>query len=179
MHKRLEVKEYLVKANRRVNPRFGFKPRVEPEPPISCYRNRRNGVDTVRCVRYGCISMQRYWSSLRYSFLRTLFLLAADLRRHPTTPRSRGELGGSGKGEVEKGMLNNRAAHRSPRSRHRRAQRARQNNRPHTNTQFIYLTITFVPCAATSRSGGRPAASRVKTINAAPTLAQSQTILHK
>ena len=23
--------------------------------------------------------MQRYWSSLRYSFLRTLFLLAADL----------------------------------------------------------------------------------------------------
>jgi len=26
--------------------------------------------------------MQRYWSSLRYSFLRTLFLLAADLRRH-------------------------------------------------------------------------------------------------
>jgi len=28
--------------------------------------------------------MQRYWSSLRYSFLRTLFLLAADLRRHPT-----------------------------------------------------------------------------------------------
>ena len=33
---------------------------------------------------YGCISMQRYWSSLRYSFLRTLFLLAAELRRHPT-----------------------------------------------------------------------------------------------
>ena len=28
--------------------------------------------------------MQRYWSSLRYSFRRTLFLLAADLRRHPT-----------------------------------------------------------------------------------------------
>jgi len=26
----------------------------------------------------GCISMQRYWSPLRYSFLRTLFLLAAD-----------------------------------------------------------------------------------------------------
>ena len=26
----------------------------------------------------GCISMQRYWSSLRYSFLRTLILLAAD-----------------------------------------------------------------------------------------------------
>ena len=24
--------------------------------------------------------MQRYWCSLRYSFLRTLFLLAADLR---------------------------------------------------------------------------------------------------
>ena len=33
---------------------------------------------------YGCISMQRSWSSLRYSFHRTLFLLAADLRRHPT-----------------------------------------------------------------------------------------------
>ena len=28
--------------------------------------------------------MQKYWFSLRYSFLRTLFLLAADLRRHPT-----------------------------------------------------------------------------------------------
>ena len=28
--------------------------------------------------------MQRYWSSLWYSFLRNLFLLAADLRRHPT-----------------------------------------------------------------------------------------------
>ena len=28
--------------------------------------------------------MQRYWSSLRYSFLRTLFLLAAGLRRHLT-----------------------------------------------------------------------------------------------
>ena len=35
--------------------------------------------------KYGCISMQRYWSSLRYSFLRTLFLLAADLRRHPSS----------------------------------------------------------------------------------------------
>ena len=35
---------------------------------------------------YGCISMQRYWSSLRYSILRTLFLLAADLRRHPPSP---------------------------------------------------------------------------------------------
>jgi len=33
---------------------------------------------------YGCISMLRYWSSLRYSSLRTLFLLAADLRRQPT-----------------------------------------------------------------------------------------------
>ena len=32
----------------------------------------------------GCISMQRYWYSLRYSFLRTLFWSAADLRRHPT-----------------------------------------------------------------------------------------------
>jgi len=32
----------------------------------------------VRNNLYGCISMQRYWSSLRYSFLKTLFLLAAD-----------------------------------------------------------------------------------------------------
>jgi len=35
-------------------------------------------------LRYGCISMQRYWSSIRYSFLRTLFVLAADIRPHPT-----------------------------------------------------------------------------------------------
>jgi len=35
-------------------------------------------------LNYGCISMLRYWSSLRYSSLRTLFLLAADLRRQPT-----------------------------------------------------------------------------------------------
>jgi len=40
----------------------------------------------VAKLKYGCISMQRYWSPLRYSFLRTLFLLAADLRRHH--PRS-------------------------------------------------------------------------------------------
>ena len=32
----------------------------------------------------GCISMLRYWSSLRYSSLRTLFLLADELRRQPT-----------------------------------------------------------------------------------------------
>jgi len=38
-------------------------------------------------VQYGCISMQRYWSSLRYSFLRTLFLLADRLRRRPTPAR--------------------------------------------------------------------------------------------
>jgi len=43
---------------------------------------------------YGCISMQRYWSSLRYSFLRTLFLLAADyvviqLLQHSASPRPR------------------------------------------------------------------------------------------
>jgi len=40
--------------------------------------------DTGVRDRCGCISMQRYWSSLRYSFHRTLFLLAADLRRHST-----------------------------------------------------------------------------------------------
>jgi len=39
---------------------------------------------TLTISIYGCISMQRYWSSLRYSFFSTLFLLAADLRRHPT-----------------------------------------------------------------------------------------------
>jgi len=33
---------------------------------------------------YGCISMLRYWSFLRYSSLRTQFSLAADLRRQPT-----------------------------------------------------------------------------------------------
>ena len=38
----------------------------------------------------GCISMQRYWSSLRYSFLRTLFLLAAD---YVSISRSTGILG--------------------------------------------------------------------------------------
>ena len=60
---------------------------------ISCeYRHdeptEENGDDSregSESYLYGCISMQRYWSSLRYSFLRTLFLLAADLRRHPTT----------------------------------------------------------------------------------------------
>ena len=31
-------------------------------------------------VVYGCISMLRYWSSLRYSFRRTLYLLADDLK---------------------------------------------------------------------------------------------------
>ena len=44
--------------------------------------------------RYGCISVQRYWSSLRYSFLRTLFLLAADYvvihcLQHSASPRPR------------------------------------------------------------------------------------------
>ena len=54
---------------------------LEPErgkQPVRLEQSR------YRCHTYGCISMQRYWSSLRYSFLRTLFLLAADLRRHPT-----------------------------------------------------------------------------------------------
>ena len=37
-----------------------------------------------RTPHSGCISMLRYWSSLRYSSLRTLCLLAADLRRQPT-----------------------------------------------------------------------------------------------
>jgi len=45
-------------------------------------------------VRNGCISMQRYWSSLRFSFLRTLFLLAADYvviqrLQHSPSPRPR------------------------------------------------------------------------------------------
>jgi len=49
--------------------------------------------DPIVCV-YGCISMQRYWSSLRFSFLRTLFLLAADyvviqLLQHSASPRPR------------------------------------------------------------------------------------------
>jgi len=42
--------------------------------------------DTVNRRTYicGCISMQRYWSSLRYSFLRTVFV-GRRLRRHPIT----------------------------------------------------------------------------------------------
>jgi len=44
----------------------------------------------INIAQYSCISMLRYWSSLRYSSLRTLFLLAADLRRQPymVSPRS-------------------------------------------------------------------------------------------
>jgi len=34
--------------------------------------------------KYGCISMQRYWSSLLRCCPRDRFLLAAELRRHPT-----------------------------------------------------------------------------------------------
>jgi len=72
-----------------------------PSPDISGYMCAATAHNTSRFLRQrcvfsgeaenthrgvnpknGCISMQRYWSSLRYSFLRTLFLLAADLRRH-------------------------------------------------------------------------------------------------
>ena len=50
---------------------------------------RRRGAREATLFTSGCISMQRYWSSLRYSFLRTLFLLAADyvVIQH-TPPRS-------------------------------------------------------------------------------------------
>ena len=58
MHTRLEVKHYLVKAKLQV-------PHDE----------------ATRDLTYSCISMLRYWSSLRYSSLRTLFLLADELRR--------------------------------------------------------------------------------------------------
>jgi len=44
----------------------------------------RARVRMARSHKYGCISMLRYWFSLRYSSLRTLFLLADDLRRQPT-----------------------------------------------------------------------------------------------
>jgi len=38
-----------------------------------------------------------------------------------TTPTGSGEPGGSGRGECVRGAINNRAPHRSPRTRHRRA----------------------------------------------------------
>ena len=37
----------------------------------------------IYICRYGCISMLRYWSSLRYSFIVSLCFIAADLRRQP------------------------------------------------------------------------------------------------
>jgi len=48
--------------------------------------SRQAAPSTVRTMRYSCISMQRYWSSLRYSFLRTVFV-GRRLRRHPTPAR--------------------------------------------------------------------------------------------
>ena len=54
-------------------------PRSVPAPlGYSPPRRRR-----LHSKRDGCISMLRYWSSLRYSSLRTLFLLADELRRQP------------------------------------------------------------------------------------------------
>jgi len=44
--------------------------------PLRAYLSRY--LQLIVSFIYGCISMQRYWSSLRYSFLRALFLLAAD-----------------------------------------------------------------------------------------------------
>jgi len=55
-----------------------------PEPRELRPGPRRSGGGGSHLLRYGCISMLRYWSSLRYSFLRMLFLLAGDLRRQPT-----------------------------------------------------------------------------------------------
>ena len=46
----------------------------------SASRAAFNRTASIKRKRNGCISMLRYWSSLRYSSLRTLFLLAADLR---------------------------------------------------------------------------------------------------
>ena len=49
------------------------------------------------------------------------------------TYRDSGEPGGSGRGECVRSAIDNRTPHRRPRTRHRRAQRARQNNRRHKN----------------------------------------------
>jgi len=51
----------------------------------SCGKRERMSV-CVFVYIYGCISMQRYWSSLRYSFLRTVFV-GRRLRRQPTPAR--------------------------------------------------------------------------------------------
>ena len=55
-------------------------------PPLSLSLSLSLSLCMYACMHiyYGCIAMQRYWSPLWYSFLRTLFLLAADLRRHPS-----------------------------------------------------------------------------------------------
>ena len=72
-----------------------------------------------------------------------------------TTPRGSGEPGGSGRGACVRGALNNRAPHRSPRTRHRRAQRARQNNRRHTNKLSTERTcfVRFRPSCGTRTRG--------------------------
>jgi len=64
---------------------------VNPLPPPGgdecyMYQDNHQSICTYLCAyiqniwiyKYGCISMQRYWSSLRHSFLRTLFLLTAE-----------------------------------------------------------------------------------------------------
>jgi len=61
---------------------------------VNTYSTRRQ---TARCVvraLIGCISMQRYWSSLRYSFLRTVFCwlpiyVVIQLLQRSASPRAR------------------------------------------------------------------------------------------
>jgi len=47
--------------------------------------NKHSPPHGIESVTYGYIAMLKYWSSLRYSFLKTLCLLAADLRHQPAS----------------------------------------------------------------------------------------------
>jgi len=52
-------------------------------------RNKPKVVRGGRGGHYGCISMQRYWSSLRYSFLRTVFCWLPTTSSSNCRPRPR------------------------------------------------------------------------------------------
>jgi len=87
-----------------------------------------------------------------------------------TTPRGRGEPGGSGRGECVRGAIHNRAPHRSPRSRHRRAQRARQNNRLLCKeTHGARRTSTLPPTLTSARPPTR-VWEMVRTVIAPPSI---------